>query len=182
MDRNQTVQKNMNIGELFKSIWHKLNQVKILSPFINALRFTDFYIVLSSINDRLSHITPDEQAQIYFGQNKDRIEKIKLKLADERSRLVFDHVIKFRCTRKRENLIGTAEGNQYFVKDIIKFGNREIFVDCGAYTGDTIISFLKNLKEDGGKFKEIIALEPDPDNYRELNKLARSLAGGVLII
>lgn len=149
-----------------------------MSPFLRALRYTNFYIVICSINDRLRHASPDKKAHIYFEQNKDRIKKIKSRLADERSRLVFEHVIKYHWTKERKNLIDIPEKNQYFGKDIIKFGNKEIFVDCGAYNGDTIIAFLKNLKKGEGKFKEIIALEPDPDNYRELDKWALNLVGG----
>jgi FkbM family methyltransferase len=44
----------------------------------------------------------------------------------------------------------------------------EVFVDCGAYDGDTIRSFLEI---SGGRFKKIYALEPDPANFQKLSSM-----------
>ncbi|MDE6685984.1 MAG: FkbM family methyltransferase, partial [Lachnospiraceae bacterium] len=58
--------------------------------------------------------------------------------------------------------------NQYFFKKEFKFRNaREIFVDCGAYVGDTVEQYL-GIKE--GVFNEIYAFEPDPGNVIALSK------------
>jgi FkbM family methyltransferase len=45
------------------------------------------------------------------------------------------------------------------------------YVDCGAYTGDTIQSFLRN----GLTFDEIAAFEPDPSHYPRLVSAIESL-------
>jgi FkbM family methyltransferase len=47
----------------------------------------------------------------------------------------------------------------------------EVFVDCGAFDGDTIASFLAQPKPG---FHKIIAFEPDPGNFE---KLQRNVAG-----
>ncbi len=47
---------------------------------------------------------------------------------------------------------------QYFTKDIIKFIDDEVFLDCGAYDGDTIRSFYN---QTNAKYKKIYAFEPD---------------------
>lgn len=47
---------------------------------------------------------------------------------------------------------------QYFTKDIISFGKNEVFVDCGAYSGDNIVPFVKKVS---GVYDKIYALEPD---------------------
>lgn len=50
---------------------------------------------------------------------------------------------------------------QYFDRDIIQFSENEVFVDLGAYTGDTLDDFLK---ESLGKFKKVYCYECDPHN------------------
>ncbi len=53
---------------------------------------------------------------------------------------------------------------QYFPEDIIQLSGDEVFVDCGAYTGDTLDNFLRRVKS----FKKYYALEPDVRRYDEL--------------
>ncbi len=47
-----------------------------------------------------------------------------------------------------------------------KPNSNDVFVDCGAYTGDTLDVFLKETLQDG--CKKYYAFEPDPDNYKRL--------------
>lgn len=54
--------------------------------------------------------------------------------------------------------------NQYFPEDIVSLTEQEVFVDCGAYTGDTLESFLKRVKN----YKKYYALEPDFRRFSEL--------------
>ena len=53
----------------------------------------------------------------------------------------------------------------YFPKDLILAEDREVFVDCGAFTGDTIEAFLD---AHDGRFGEIIGIEPDAVSARVL--------------
>ena len=55
----------------------------------------------------------------------------------------------------------------YFPDDLIVPLARETFVDCGAYTGDTVDAFLAKRS---GAFERIIAIEPDPVNCAALRK------------
>lgn len=50
-----------------------------------------------------------------------------------------------------------------FIMEIIT--DNEVFVDCGAYTGNTIQKFLTNCKM---SFKKVIAYEPDEDNFSKM--------------
>ena len=53
--------------------------------------------------------------------------------------------------------------NQYMaLPDFARYDNKEVFVDCGAYVGDTIEQFIKKRF---GVFDRIIAFEPDKRNY-----------------
>jgi len=51
-----------------------------------------------------------------------------------------------------------------------------IFVDCGAYDGDTVRFFLAQQRD--GKFGEVHAFEPDARNCEKLRNYAQSLPAG----
>jgi FkbM family methyltransferase len=55
---------------------------------------------------------------------------------------------------------------QYFEKDIFAAHPKEVFVDCGAYTGDTICEYMDHF----GMPEEIHAFEPDPANRAILER------------
>lgn len=53
---------------------------------------------------------------------------------------------------------------QYFC-DIVPLRHDEVFIDCGAYDGDTLFSFLEKTQ---GSYEGIYAFEPDAGNYQKL--------------
>lgn len=63
-----------------------------------------------------------------------------------------------------------SEYDQYFCKDIIKLKDNEVFVDGGAYRGDTIQQFIDNCRKKNISYKKIIAFEPDSHNFNLLSK------------
>lgn len=56
----------------------------------------------------------------------------------------------------------------YFEKELWEtyFNNDEILIDCGAYTGDSAVAFMKATE---GRFKQIISFEPDRKNCMKYN-------------
>jgi FkbM family methyltransferase len=48
--------------------------------------------------------------------------------------------------------------------DLIKCDENEVFVDCGAFDGDSILMFIKQY---GGKYKSIYGYELTPATYKE---------------
>ena len=56
---------------------------------------------------------------------------------------------------------------QYFQDDYYSVTDKEVFVDCGAFDGDSIRMFLDFTK---GKYEKIIGLEPDTINFEKLQK------------
>lgn len=60
----------------------------------------------------------------------------------------------------------------YFPEDLVRIKPDDVFVDCGAYDGDTIRNLLHN---QGDSLKKIIAFEPDPANFQKLQRFALSL-------
>lgn len=114
-------------------------------------------------------------SKIFFMKNKVRIRDIISVLEDRESKEIFQSCIQYRITHDWRLRPKYNRKDQYFPKDIIKMSSSEIFVDCGAYNGDTIESFLKQIHK---HYKRIIAFEPDQKNIDAL----RSVCVGVVVV
>ena len=86
-------------------------------------------------------------------------------LADDLSRRVFADVINFRISGKISYLKGITTPKEEVYTDIIRPDGNEVYVDLGAYNGDTIAELLEHT---GGKYGKIYALEPDRRNFKKL--------------
>jgi FkbM family methyltransferase len=86
-------------------------------------------------------------------------------LSDERSRHEFCDQIQWRYWFDPEFLpLPQNTGELYFPDDLVRPNENEVFVDCGAYDGDTIRTFLRR----GQHFHHVYALEPDSKNRAAL--------------
>lgn len=64
----------------------------------------------------------------------------------------------------------------YFPSDIIERSSEEVFVDCGAFDGDTVQEFMRRC---GTSFARIVAIEPDPTNFAALKERIGSMPEGL---
>ncbi|PJI09846.1 MULTISPECIES: FkbM family methyltransferase [Clostridium] len=120
---------------------------------INAIRFARFY--------RSSPLVMKDHINDIF--------KVLNILEDYNSKQIYMNILMHKLNLDFNLLYSVAEcnENQYFDEEIIKLGNREIFIDAGAYVGDTMKSFIHKTK---GKFDKIYSFEPDKKNYNRLLK------------
>ena len=101
----------------------------------------------------------------FVSDNAENIAKAYELMADGQSKKVFENVLQFYYTGKIELLDEiTTEKDEAF-KNILSLNENEVYVDLGAYNGDTIDEFLKY---SGGSYRKIIALEPNAKNYEKL--------------
>jgi len=114
------------------------------------------------LNESFSNI---KRSKKWFSEN--RIMDVYDMLADEESKRVYASLLTNRIAFGRYPYSQLFSGNQYFPNFFI-FHNSEVFVDCGAYTGDTLIQFINNMP--GHEYKEIYAFEVDEQNFSELQK------------
>ncbi|MDR0919210.1 MAG: FkbM family methyltransferase [Oscillospiraceae bacterium] len=91
-------------------------------------------------------------------QNADKIAFVREKLADEHSKLVFDANLDLWLRGDYKASSKTITPQTYFPKDIIKLTDNEVFVDCGAYTGDSAYEFFRAVD---GRYTNIYAYEAD---------------------
>lgn len=103
----------------------------------------------------------------YIKENASEICRIYESLCDEKSKKTLQNTLINWVTYKCNVMKETALKDTYFptfIKDNLT--EQEVFVDCGAYDGDSIIAFENVVK----KYKKIYAFEPDSQNYVELLK------------
>lgn len=105
-----------------------------------------------------------DRRKFFEDHANDISENIEL-LYDEKSKKVYEGLIKYRKFRKRKYFPEYCEDDQYFPEDVIELNSDEVFVDCGAYQGDTVVRFLERV---GNKYKKIVCFEPEKDNYDKL--------------
>jgi FkbM family methyltransferase len=79
-------------------------------------------------------------------------------MADDLSRATYRDVLRARSGLRREQTLAPVP-DQYFPPGIYRHNPEEVFIDCGAYTGDTLTEFARR-----GRFDQVIAFEPDLDN------------------
>jgi FkbM family methyltransferase len=98
--------------------------------------------------------------------NQSEYQMLRDRLADDRSRQVLDAVIGFRRTLDPALLQPVvSEHDLYAPEDLFTFGDDEVYVDGGAFDGDTIRSFIARVD---GRFGAVYAFEPDPVTYAKL--------------
>lgn len=95
-------------------------------------------------------------------------------LADERSRQDYVSVLNFKVSGKVDYLFSTFAEKSDIYKEILHLTDREAIADLGAYNGDTIKEMLQAA---GGRYKSILALEPNAKNFIKLQKNTAALPG-----
>jgi hypothetical protein len=90
---------------------------------------------------------------------------------DDASRAEYVAQVRWRLHLDFDNLPPPVLEKLYFPADLIALSPDEVFVDCGAYDGDTIRDFLG---VSGGRFRHIHAFEADQSN---LTRLVRFVGG-----
>lgn len=92
-------------------------------------------------------------------------------LSDDRSRSTFAGFLNYVRTLDDRYLaqINGDSRDKLMDPSILRPGKQECFLDVGAFTGDTIVSFLRSTQ---GAYQSITAFEPDVENYRALCQFA----------
>lgn len=156
---------------------HKLSDIeKIVPDFEIVLAFAAGYNSLIEkiklLSEKHNVLAPDVPVygDTVFTKEfvKDNFQKFCMvydMLEDEKSKQVYKNIIEYKITGKINLLINHWTTPRQSYKDILNLGNNEIYIDLGAYNGDTFREFVEYT---GGKYRKIIAVEPDRRNYKKL--------------
>ena len=111
----------------------------------------------------------------YVNMMKEELENFKwffFRLADNRSRMILIRIMEFWFSFDIDQLGDLHETafDEYFDLDILPENDEEVFVDCGAFTGDSAMQFALNY----GNYKKIYAYEINPETMQTMKE---NLAG-----
>ncbi len=95
--------------------------------------------------------------------HRKQLEEAYSLLADDMSRRVFENIVKFKLTGDIR-LLFECESSADEAFSLLKLGDNEVYLDIGAYNGDTVLDFVNRVKG----YNKIIAVEPDIKNFKKL--------------
>lgn len=110
-------------------------------------------------------------------QKKVEIVEVYNNFSDEKSKFEYLRQLSFRLTLDF-NQLTIKQDHVYFPTDIdLKLPNEFVFIDAGAFDGDTILSIIE--EDPSIKLKKYIGVEPDKRNFKKLNDLILHLNLGI---
>lgn len=112
----------------------------------------------------------------YAREHYDELKSAYNLMADEQSKKVFESVIRYKLSGDI-SLLREAETPREEMFDLLNVGSEEIYVDLGAYNGDTLVEFLNETKM---KFRKLYAMEPDHKNYHKLKRRLYMIGSALL--
>jgi len=139
---------------------HRINQIKSLG----AAKVIPFWNLFSNHRDLLPNLF--WELPNYYASHRDEIEYGRA-LLDAEGQAEFDQQMRIRQGELFEQRI--APGAQYFPDELFELSGNEVFIDGGAYDGDTIDDFRRTTNN---QFDRVIAFEPDPANFGALRASA----------
>ncbi len=96
-------------------------------------------------------------------------------MADDESRREYLAQMRFRLLGDFAALSPPVAGDMYFRDELFELQDDEVFVDCGAFDGDSLDLFIRKRAH---SFRQAIAFEPDPANFDKLKQRVECLPGG----
>jgi FkbM family methyltransferase len=142
-----------------------LDQTEVLAelaqqPFKKLLNFVEFSYLCREQPTR--HYWLDSSFD--FGVHADKVGAMSALLADAESRELLANIWQYRRTGNYALCPKASPGDEYKPVGLPRFQSPLRYIDCGAYDGDSVQTFL----DAGYEMSEAVAFEPDLVNYRKL--------------
>ncbi|MEQ9560272.1 MAG: FkbM family methyltransferase [Rhodospirillales bacterium] len=99
--------------------------------------------------------------------NLDKYDRLAGMFSDPLSINHLDAILGFRLTGDIAALVGVVDWSVYEPKDLFAYSDQEIYLDGGAFDGDSINAFINRV---GGRFQRAIGFEPDPKTFAALQQ------------
>jgi FkbM family methyltransferase len=117
----------------------------------------------------LPHASLDSPHKLY--QHSGELREVFTLWADDNSRKEYLDQLRFRMLMDFNGLSSPVTHEQYFPEDLFSILPGEVFIDCGAFDGDTIRELLQHQ----GDIERILAFEPDTINFSKLQEYISTL-------
>lgn len=133
----------------------------------NMMNFFNQFLYWGSMDIEHNNFEEIELKVHELKEHVDDFEELYINLEDYRSKKLLNAILNNWVHYDFNTLSEVIEKcyDDYFDLDLIPTCNEEVFVDLGAYTGDSTISFLRNY---GDSYKKIYAYEITPETYQIL--------------
>ncbi|MGN1481231.1 FkbM family methyltransferase [Porcipelethomonas sp.] len=105
-------------------------------------------------------------------KNKDNVAMVYDWLEDDLSRETYEKIVKFRLVDDSIEVPTLSQENQYFEPGLYESDENACFVDCGAFNGISMQTFLKI---NSNRFEHYYGFEPDKFNFENLQKFIAGL-------
>lgn len=116
-------------------------------------------------------------SDVYLMEKHEReIAEVYDLMADELSCRVFEKIVRFRLLDDSIEVPTITQEKQYFEYGFYEKRTDEVFVDCGAFNGISLKTFLK---ENGNAFDRYYGMEPDMVNYAGLEESIKAMPGHI---
>lgn len=168
---------------------------RVISYAEMCRRFEDFTVLLafgtsrpdvmeniSRISSERTLLCPDVPAfgvvlfdSQYYRDNYDAFTSLYGRLADDESRRVLSLILEYKLTGELDPLYASASVDPSC--GILDHEKYEIYVDLGAYTGDTV----REAVEKSPRLRRVYAFEPEPHAYRRLTAFADTVTSPHII-
>lgn len=156
------------------------NYVQAKERFGDMIVLLAFGTQLTDVMERIKRISAEQELYApdmpvygdtfftpeYCSEHKDELIRVRAMLSDDLSRNVFDSIIAYRLTGSLKYLTDCETTPEEAYENILRLTDSETYLDLGAYNGDTVAEFLSHVNG----YEKIIAVEPDPRNFRKLTQ------------
>lgn len=132
-----------------------------------ALGLNDLFTRVMYAQERKEPSKGMQNAEKYYAAHQKELEEVAALFADDLSREVYFSAIRYRTSHNPKDAPVYSKHDQYFVRDIVSLSEHEVFVDCGAFDGDTMKEFMK---ASHGKYRQIICFEPMKEYHKKIEK------------
>jgi FkbM family methyltransferase len=120
----------------------------------------------------LPYITIDAPSRVLAARHE--VRAAATLWSDERSLREYVAQVRWRLTGDFASLT-PPEPDQYFAHGLVSVGSDEVFVDCGAFTGDTLLDVARRVDS----WRAYHAFEPDPASHDALQAAVATLPAGL---
>lgn len=158
--------------EIYEHIREKLKMVPVDTQE-SISKFLDNFSFWGSFHPTENDFSTLERLSEFLKENSEKFEKMYQSLEDYRSKKIFYAILNNWYNYDFINLEQVMEKcfSHYFDLDIIPSCQEEVFVDLGAFNGDTVEDFIKIY---GDNYKKIYAYEMTEQSMRELKERVKN--------
>jgi len=139
---------------------------------LNASRVVSYAPLFHRHSDTfLPYFAVDDPATI--ADQADAVQRAATVWGDEESASLYAAILDWFVTLDSDAVPRPLAASGTYFPGLLRLRRDEVFVDCGAFDGDTVLAYAGVC---GGRYQTIIAIEPDPGTFARLSARVATLA------